>query len=196
MVESPGSTLRAGTESTQAITATRLARRARLNKDLLHDLKGSQSGKMAGRAVGKRKGCYERRALQARPGAFRGAPPRPWSLRRPSTPPVMQGIAMRCSDTAVTRFSSSPASRGPGPAPSSGGEPAVEGRRQENSEPGVEAGWGTRGAGPPSFRNVSGMFPVGVGSRGGSGPSPHPGQHVLGRVGAGRRWGPIERVLR
>lgn len=70
----------------------------------------------------------------------------------------------------------------------------MEGGRQENPEPGVEAGWGTGGAGPPTFRNVSGMFPVGVGSRAGSGPSPHPGrragapgrgQHVLGRVGAG-----------
>lgn len=76
----------------------------------------------------------------------------------------------------------------------------MEGGRLENPDPGVEAGWGTRGAGPPSFRNVSGMFPVGVGIRGGSGPSPHPGQHVLGRVGAGRpagrRWGPTESVQR
>lgn len=74
----------------------------------------------------------------------------------------------------------------------------MEGGRQESPAPRVEAGWGTSGAGPPSFRNVSGMFPVGVGSRAGSGPSPHPGQragapgpgqHVLGRVGAGRRAG-------
>lgn len=65
----------------------------------------------------------------------------------------------------------------------------MEGVLQENPELRVEAGWGTEGAGPPSFRNVSGMFPVGVGYQGGSGPSPHPGQHVLGRVGAGRPGG-------
>lgn len=50
---------------------------------------------------------------------------------------------------------------------------------------------GTAGR-PPGFRNVSGMFPVGVGRPGGSGPSPHPGSTCsagwgrgAGREGAG-----------
>lgn len=99
----------------------------------------------------------------------------------------------------------------PRPSPLLRGRAGDGGGRQENPEPGVEAGWGTGGAGPSTFRNVSGMFPVGVGSRAGSGPSPPPprgGGLALGpgaaraRPGggggawAGRRWGPPERVQR
>lgn len=62
------------------------------------------------------------------------------------------------------------------------------GGRLENPAPRVEAGWGTGGAGPPRFRNVSGMFPVGVGGRAGPGAArARPGGG--GEARAGRRWG-------
>lgn len=72
----------------------------------------------------------------------------------------------------------------PRPSPLLTGQAGGGGGSRKTLSPEWRRGGERRGR-PPSFKNVSGMFPVGVGSRGGSGPSPHPGS----TCSAGWGWG-------
>lgn len=184
---SPGSAVRAGRRPR---SPGRPAAWRRPNKDLLRDRPGSPSGKMAGGQGEERAPPVALPAGRAGPRGASAPPPRARSRGGLPTP-VMQGIAMRpVTHGGDSCFSSSRSAR---PRPS----PLLTGRGRRGSlSPERGRGEGSGGR-PPSLKNVSGMFPVGVGRRAGAGPAPT-GQHVLGRVGvgrrAGRRWGPTEPV--